>query len=392
MYDTERMKDLQRRHLERSKIPLMFMNDIIHGFNTIFPISPALASTFDPELIKETARISAKEASPFGINATFSPMVDISRDARWGRVCEGYGEDTYLSSVCAKAMVEGYQGDDLSADDTIAACVKHFALYGAPYDGRDYNNVDMSERMMRNDYLLPYKAAVDAKVAMIMTSFNNINGIPATINKHTNIDILRDEWGFDGVSITDYGSGKACYSAGATESHKETATLLVENKVDIDMMSGVYGMKYLGEAVKSGAVCVEQIDDCVMRILELKNKLGLFEDPYRYFKGSGTVSEAERIHHRKIARKAVSEGSTLLKNDDKLLPLKKDEKVAFIGPFVYENDLTTHWARIHGEREIGLNIKDAVETFGDLNGEYTYSVGSPNIEPEAELTEKPHAP
>ena len=392
MYDTERMKNLQKQHLEKSKIPLIFMNDIIHGFNTIFPISPALASTFDTELIKETAHITAKEVAPFGVNATYSPMVDISRDARWGRVCEGYGEDTYLSSVCAKAMVEGYQGDDLSADDTIAACVKHFALYGAAYDGRDYNNVDMSERMMRNDYLPPYKAAVDAKVALIMTSFNTINGIPATINKHTNIDILRDEWGFDGVSITDYGSGKACYSAGVTESHADTAALLIENKVDIDMMSGVYGMKHLGKAIKNGDVSVEQIDDCVMRILELKNKLGLFEDPYRYFKGSDVIPEADRIRHREVARKTVSEGSTLLKNDDKLLPIKKNAKVAFIGPFVYENDLTTHWSQIHGEREIGLNLKEAVETFGELTGEYSYSVGCPYINMNEAYEDKPNDP
>ncbi len=392
MYDTERMKNLQKKHLEKSKIPLIFMNDIIHGFNTIFPISPALAATFNPELIKETARITAKEVAPFGVNATYSPMVDISRDARWGRVCEGYGEDTYLSSVCAKAMVEGYQGDSLSDDDTIAACVKHFALYGAAYDGRDYNNVDMSERMMQNDYLPPYKAAVDAGAAMIMTSFNNINGIPATINKHTNIDILRDEWGFDGVSITDYGSGKHCYSAGATENHTETAALLIENKVDIDMMSGVYGMKYLGKAVENGDVSIEQIDDCVMRILELKNKLGLFENPYRYFKGSGVITEGDRAKHREVARKTVSEGSTLLKNDDKLLPIDKNAKVAFIGPFVYENDLTTHWSQIHGEREIGLNIKQAVEAFDELNGEYSYAVGCPYINMSDEYEDKPHDP
>ncbi len=392
MYDTERMMALQKKHLETSKIPLMFMNDIIHGFNTIFPISPALAATFDPELIKQTAHISAKESAVFGINATFSPMVDISRDARWGRGCEGYGEDTYLSSVCSKAMVEGYQGDSLLDDDTLAACVKHFALYGAPYDGRDYNTVDMSERMMRNDYLPPYKAAIDSGVAMIMTSFNTINGTPATINKHTNLDILRDEWGFEGVSITDYNGGKYCFDAGATESHEETAQLLVENKVDIDMMSGVYGMKYLGEAVKKGKVSIENIDECVMRILELKNKLGLFEDPYRYFRGSNVISDDERNEHRKLARRSVSESSTLLKNDDRLLPLKKDAKVAFIGPFVFENDLTTHWARIHGEREIGLNIKDAIGTFPELVGQYSFSVGCPFVDPKSALLEMPYDP
>ena len=392
MYDTERMRSLQEQHLKSSKIPLLFMNDVIHGFNTIFPISPALAATFNPELIKETARISAKESAAFGINVTFSPMVDISRDARWGRVCEGYGEDTYLTSVCSRAMVEGYQGDGLDKDDTIAACVKHFALYGAPYDGRDYNNVDMSEIMMRNEYLPPYKAAVDADVAMIMTAFNNINGIPATINHHTNIDILRDEWGFDGVSITDYGSAKMCMNAGVVENHTETAKLLIENKVDIDMMSGIYGMKYLGEAVEKGLVSIQQIDDCVMRILELKNKLGLFEDPYRYFKGSRTIKDAERNQHRATARRSVSESSTLVKNENELLPIKKDEKVAFIGPFVAKNDLTTHWAQIHGEREIGMYINEAIKSFDDLKGEYSYSIGCAYISDDEVLLEKPENP
>ena len=392
MYDTERMKKLQEKHLKSSKIPLLFMNDIIHGFNTIFPISPALAATFNPELIKETARIAAKESAAFGINVTFSPMVDISRDARWGRVCEGYGEDTYLSSICSKSMVEGYQGESLENDDTIAACVKHFALYGAPYDGRDYNNVDMSERLMRNDYLPPYKAAVDANVAMIMTAFNNINGTPATINHHTNVDILRDEWGFDGVSITDYGSAKMCYNAGVVENHTETAGLLVENKVDIDMMGGIYGMKYLGKAVENGAVSVEQIDECVMRILELKNKLGLFENPYKYFRGSDSISESERVNHRAVARRSVSESSTLVKNENNLLPIAKDKKVAFIGPFVANNDLTTHWAQIHGEREIGLYINEAIESFGDLKGEYSYSIGCPYLSDDEELLEKPENP
>lgn len=392
MYDTNRMRDLQKRHMEHSKIPIIFMNDIIYGFNTIFPIGPAMAATFDPELIKQSARIAAKEVAPFGVNATFSPMVDISRDARWGRGCEGYGEDTYLSSVCAKAMVDGYQNGDLAADDTIAACVKHFALYGAPYDGRDYNNVDMSERMMRNDYLPPYKAAVDAGVAMIMTSFNTINGIPSTINYHTNVDILRDEWGFNGVTITDYGSGKSCFLGGMTSSHTETAKLLVENKVDVDMMSGIYGTKYLGDAIEKGLVTMEQIDECVMRVLELKNSLGLFEDPYRYFKGSDTLSNEQRDEHRAIARKAISEGSTLLKNESNILPIKKDENVAFIGPFVFENDLTTHWARIHGERDIGVNIKEAIEGFGELKGNYTFAVGCPYIEPDAVLADKPFDP
>ena len=392
MYETDRMENLQRRHMEHSKIPIIFMNDIIHGFNTIFPISPALASTFDSELIKKTARITAEEVAPFGVNVTFSPMVDISRDARWGRCCEGYGEDPYLSSVCAKAMVEGYQNGDLSADNTVAACVKHFALYGAAYDGRDYNNVDMSERMMRNDYLPPYKAAVDAGAAMMMTSFNTINGIPATINHHTNVDILRDEWGYDGVSITDYGSAKACYKGGMTDSHTETAQLLIENKIDIDMMGGVYGMKYLGEAVKKGLVSSEQIDECVMRILELKNKLGLFEDPYRYFKGSDTITEEQRKQHRAVARQSIHEGSTLLKNDDKLLPFKKDADIAFIGPFVTNNDLTTHWSRIHNEREIGVSLEEAVGQFGELCGEYSYAVGCPYVSPDAVLADKPDDP
>ena len=169
------------------------MYNNIHGYYTSFPTNLSMSNSWDLELAKKTAEIAAYEAGHSGINVTFSPMVDISRDARWGRVCEGYGEDTYLSSICSKSMVEGYQGESLQNDDTIAACVKHFALYGAPYDGRDYNNVDMSERMMRNDYLPPYKAAVDANVAMIMTAFNTINGTPATINHHTNVDILREE-------------------------------------------------------------------------------------------------------------------------------------------------------------------------------------------------------
>lgn len=392
MYDPDRMRMLQEEHMKYSKIPIVFMNDIIHGFKTIFPISPALASTFDTDIIKESARIAAREVTPYGVNVTYSPMVDITRDSRWGRICEGYGEDTYLSSVCAKAMVEGYQNGDLSADDTLAACVKHFALYGAPYDGRDYNAVEMSERMMRDVYMPPYKAAVDAGAAMIMTSFNMINGIHATINHHTNVDILRNEWGFDGVSITDCGSAKTCYEGGCTSSHAETAQLLVENDVNIDMMSGLYSTEYLGKALDDGLVTMEQIDRCVMRILQLKNDLGLFEDPYRYFKGKDTLSDEQMSEHLNAARKAVSAGSTLLKNDDKILPLGKNSNIAFVGPFIEDNDLTTHWSRIHGERIIGLTLREAIAEFDDLRGEYTYSVGCPFVNKDAGLADMPWDP
>ena len=374
VFSIERMKKLQDFHLQHSKIPLIFMMDIICGYNTIFPLSPAMAGTFNRELIKQTARISAKEAAAHGVNVTFSPMVDISRDSRWGRGSEGYGEDPCLSSMCAAAMVEGYQGDDLSSLDTVAACVKHFAAYGATYDGKDYNSTDMSERVLRGVYLPPYKAAVDAGAALIMTSFNTINGVPATINHHTNVDILRNEWGFDGVVITDYASALYSYHEGGCNSEAENAQLCIESQVDIDMMDEVYSL-YIKKALDQGLITIEQVDACVMRILELKNKLGVLDDPYRYMDETA-ADKLDYEAHNAVARRAIYEGSALLKNDDKVLPLKKTENIAFIGPFTHMNDLVSEWSKIVDTRHKGVTLVDALKEREDITGNNTICRGT----------------
>ncbi len=314
----------------RLKIPIIFGMDVIHGYKTIFPIPLGLAASWDMELIQETARIAAKEASADGLNWTFSPMVDISRDARWGRISEGSGEDTYLSSRIAEAMVHGYQGDDLAANNTLMACVKHFALYGAAEAGRDYNTTDMSLHRMYNEYLPPYKAAIDAGAGSVMTSFNDINGVPATANKWLMTDVLREQWGFDGFVVTDYTAVNELIDHGLGDLQEVSARSLKAG-VEMDMVGEGF-LTTLKKSVEEGKISTADIDRACRLVLEAKYKLGLFEDPFRYCDEHRAAEEIGHPSHLAKARQAAGKSFVLLKNDHETLPLKKAGTVALIGP------------------------------------------------------------
>lgn len=327
------IRSLQRIAVEESRlgIPLTFAFDEIHGYRTTFPIPLAESCTWDPELISRCARAGAQEAAADGLTLTYNPMVDIALDPRWGRISEGSGEDPYLGSLIAAARVRGVQGDDLSDPLTLAACLKHYAAYGLPEGGRDYASVDMSERRLREHFLPPYKAAVEAGVATVMTSFNLYNGVPATMNKLLVDQILKKEWGFDGVVITDYGSIGEILQHGCAENVAEAARLSLEAGTDMDMCSGSY-INELKGLVESGAVDVKLIDDACRRVLQLKYDLGLFEDPYRYL----DHKRAEKIIYSKanmaLSKLEAIKSMVLLKNDSEVLPLKKNEKIALVGP------------------------------------------------------------
>ena len=302
--------------------------DVIHGYETVFPIPLGLSCTWDMNLIERTAQIAAQEASADGINWTFSPMVDISRDPRWGRVSEGNGEDPYLGSQIAKAMVKGYQQDDLSKNNTLMACVKHYALYGASEAGRDYNTVDMSRQRMFNDYLPPYKAAVDAGVGSVMASFNEVDGIPATGNKWLLTEVLRNQWGFDGFVVTDYTGINEMIDHGVGDLQIASAMALNAG-VDMDMV-GEGLLTTLKKSLAEGKVTQQQIETACRRILEAKYKLGLFEDPYRYGSAERAKNEVFSNAHRQEARKISAESFVLLKNEGNILPLKKSGTIALI--------------------------------------------------------------
>ena len=314
----------------RLKIPIIFGQDVIHGYKTTFPIPLALSSTWDMSLIEKTARIAAMEATADGLNWTFSPMVDISRDPRWGRISEGSGEDTYLGSEIAKAMVKGYQGDDLSRYNTMMACVKHFALYGAAEAGRDYNTTDMSLDRMYNEYLPPYKAAVDAGAGSVMTSFNDINGVPATANKWLMTDLLRKQWGFKGFVVTDYTAVNELIDHGLGDLQAVSA-LSLNAGVEMDMVGEGF-LTTLKKSVQEGKVTAQQITNACRLILEAKYKLGLFEDPFRYCNEERAKTEILKPENLQFAREAATQSFVLLKNADQTLPLKKSGTVALIGP------------------------------------------------------------
>ncbi|MEC7889307.1 MAG: glycoside hydrolase family 3 N-terminal domain-containing protein, partial [Pseudomonadota bacterium] len=282
-YTADYTRELQRMAVEgtRLKIPLLFGYDVIHGHRTIFPISLGEAASWDMDAVEKSARVSAAEASAEGIHWTFSPMVDVSRDARWGRVSEGAGEDVYLGSKVAKARVHGYQGDDLKAVDTVLATAKHFAAYGAAQAGRDYHTVDISERTLRDVYLPPFKAAVDEGVATFMTSFNEYDGVPASGSKFLLTDVLRDEWGFDGFVVTDYTSINEMVPHGYAKDLGQAGEQALNAGVDMDMQGAVF-MENMVKSVEEGRVSQANIDRAVRRVLEMKYRLGLFEDPYRY--------------------------------------------------------------------------------------------------------------
>lgn len=326
-----KIKDVQELAVEESRlgIPLLFGMDVIHGYETIFPIPLGLSCTWDLSAIEESARIAAVEASADGISWTFSPMVDVSRDPRWGRVSEGNGEDPFLGAEIAKAMVRGYQGDNLKRNDEIMACVKHFALYGAPEGGRDYNTVDMSRQRMFNEYMLPYQAAVDAGVGSVMASFNEVDGIPATANKWLMTDVLRKQWGFNGFVVTDYTGIYEMIDHGIGDM-QEVAARAINAGVDMDMVSDAF-VGTLKQSVRDGKVSMQTIDNACRLILEAKYKLGLFADPYKYCDLKRPARDIFTAEHRAVARRIAGESFVLLKNES-VLPLSMKGNIAVIGP------------------------------------------------------------
>jgi len=340
-----KIRNVQKVAVEESrlKIPLLFGMDVIHGYQTIFPIPLGLSCSWDMKLIEHSARIAAQEASADGICWTFSPMVDISRDPRWGRMSEGSGEDPYLGSQIAKAMVVGYQGVDLRQNNTIMACVKHFALYGAIEAGRDYNTVDMSRIRMYNEYFPPYKAAVDAGAGSVMTSFNELDGIPATANKWLMTDVLRKQWGFNGFVVTDYTAIAELIDHGLGDLQEVSAQSLRAG-VDMDMVADGF-LTTLKKSLAVGRVSKEQIDLACRRILEAKYKLGLFEDPYRYCNDDRAKNEIFTTENLLVARTTAAQSVVLLKNDNQVLPLKNKGTIALIGPLAdNKENMTGTWS------------------------------------------------
>ncbi|MBO4558394.1 MAG: beta-glucosidase BglX [Bacteroidales bacterium] len=355
----------------RLGIPLLFGYDVIHGFRTIFPINLGISASWDMPLIQESARIAAREAAAAGLHWTYSPMCDICVEPRWGRISEGAGEDAFLGSEVARAMVYGYQGGDLEDPLTIAACVKHFAAYGAPHAGRDYNTVDMSERWLREFYLPPYKAAVDAGAQTAMASFNEYDGTPATANRHLLTEILRDEWGFDGFVVSDYTGVMEMINHGTSRDLEDASIQALNAGNDMDMQSGGYS-EFLAKAMKEGKVSKKTLDEAVRRVLTVKARLGLFEDPYRYCSPEREAAETKTEANLLAARTLAEESCVLLKNTHNLLPLDKNSTVAVIGPLADSaDDLLASW-RGAGQVE---GIKSLLEGIREMAGGVVYAKG-----------------
>ncbi|WP_405172191.1 beta-glucosidase BglX [Paenibacillus sp. FSL H8-0280] len=354
--------DVQQAYMKKSRlgIPLLFMADVVHGFKTIFPIPLAIGCSWDTELAEKSAEIAARESAVSGLHVTFAPMVDLVRDPRWGRVMETTGEDPYLNSLFAAAFVRGYQGDSLKDEpDRLAACVKHFAAYGAAEGGRDYNTVDMSERNLREYYLPAYKAALDAGVEMVMTSFNTVDGIPASGNEKLMRGILREEWGFDGVLISDWASIREMIAHGSAEDDREAAYRAIRAGVDMEMMTPCY-VHHLPELIENGEVDEKLIDEAVLRILQLKEKLGLFDNPLR---AADPEREREIVfskEHRQVSYELATKSAVLLKNDDSVLPLQPDANVALIGPFAQSPDILGWWS-CEGVKEDAVKLGTALQ-------------------------------
>lgn len=355
-----KMLEIQKKHLENdpNKIPLLFMLDVVHGFRTVYPIPLALGCSFDRELVWDCSRMAAKEAASAGVHVTFAPMVDYVRDARWGRVLETFGEDALMNGILGAVQVKAFQGDDLSDNDNVAVCVKHFAAYGGAEAGRDYNSVDLSEHTLREHYLPAYKACIDAGASMVMPAFNTLNGVPCTANPWLMKKILREEWNFDGVVISDYGAVGELVKHGVAKDKRDAARLAIDNGCDIDMCSGSY-VHHLKELVEDGSVTEKQLDKAVLRVLKLKEKLGLFKDPYR---GVYESKESETIltpENYATVRKAAEECAVLLKNDG-VLPLSDTvKKVAVIGPFSDSKGLLGAWSGV-GRIEETTSISEGI--------------------------------
>jgi beta-glucosidase len=383
----EKIKAIQKVAVEESrlKIPLIFGMDVIHGYKTVFPIPLALSCSWDMQLIEQTARIAAIEASADGINWTFSPMVDIARDPRWGRIAEGSGEDAYLGSRIAAAMVTGYQGNDLSKDNTILSCVKHYALYGAAEAGRDYNTTDMSRQRMYNEYFPPYFAAVKAGVGSVMASFNEVDGIPATANKWLMNDVLRKEWGFDGLLVTDYTGINEMIDHGLGDLKTVSAKAL-QAGIDMDMVGEGF-LTTLQSSLQAGIITEAQINTACKRILEAKYKLGLFEDPYRYCKEERARTEVYTAAHRKIAREAAAQSFVLLKNQNKTLPLRKTGTLAVIGPLANNKENMPGTWSVAAEFDKSISVLTGLKEVAGNQVKFLYAKGS-NLDADEKFEER----
>lgn len=372
----------------RLKIPLLFGYDVIHGHRTIFPINLGMAATWNTSLVEKTARAAAEEASADGLNWVYSPMVDIARDPRWGRVSEGAGEDPYLGSQMARAMVQGYQTSDLSLNNTVLACVKHLALYGASEAGRDYNSVDMSKEKMFNEYLPPYKAAIDAGVGSVMTSFNDVAGVPASGNKWLLTDLLRTQWGFEGFVVSDYTSINEMVNHGMGDD-KKVSELALNAGMDMDMVGEEF-LRFAEILVKEGKVLEQKIDDACRRILEAKYKLGLFEDPYKYVSKERNQQQMMSADKLALSKQAAIESMVLLKNDQDILPLQAGKKAAFIGPLVKDKrNLIGSWSAA-GDYKQAISIWEALQKRNQANM-FSFALGA-NLVDDQSLMDKlnPH--
>lgn len=375
LFGAKKYKEVQHTYMQQQPhgIPFLMMLDVINGFKTVFPIPLGQGAAFDPELAGRCAQMAAKEAAVSGVHVTFSPMLDLVRDARWGRVMESTGEDCKLNADYAEAIVKGYQGEDVSEPYRIAACVKHFAGYGAPTAGREYNTVELSENTLRNFYMPAYEAAVKAGAKVVMASFNTLNGIPSTGNRHLMREVLRKELGFEGVLISDWAGIEEMINHGYASDRKHAAELAMNAGVDVDMMTGIYS-KELPELIKEEMLPMELLDEAVLRVLELKNQMGLFENPY---KDADENLEKEIVlckENRKLAREAAEKSFVLLENDE-ILPLKQLEKIAFIGPFVDEKEIYGAWSML-ANAEDTVSIKEAVLASLD-DYQITFAKGTP---------------
>jgi beta-glucosidase len=359
----------------RLKIPLIFGYDVIHGHKTIFPIPLGLASSWDLSLIEKSARIAAEEASADGLNWVFSPMVDITRDPRWGRIAEGAGEDAWLSSQIAKSMVIGYQGKDFSGTNTVMACVKHFALYGGAEAGRDYNTVDMSDRRMLQDYMPPYKAAIDAGAGSVMASFNEINGVPSTGNKWLMTDLLRKQWGFKGFVASDYTGINELVPHGLANNEYEAGKAAINAGVDMDMVGEVY-LNNLKKLVKDGKVSVSEINTSCRRILEAKYKLGLFADAYRYCNEQRATQTIMKPVFLEAAKEITERSIVLLKNKNNVLPLRMKGSIALVGPLADSHrDMIGPWSGA-GDWHKAATVLDGIKKLAGDQVQINYAKGS----------------
>lgn len=383
----DKVRQAQKLAVEESRlgIPMLFGSDVIHGYKTTFPIPLGLSGSWDLDLIERTAQMAAKEATADGIFWNFSPMVDIARDPRWGRVAEGAGEDAYLGSKVAQAMVRGYQQDDLSSPSTMMATVKHMALYGASEAGRDYNTVDMSRQRMFNDYLPPYKAAVDAGVGCVMSSFNDVDGIPASGNRWLLTDILREQWGFDGFVVSDYTSVNEMIAHGLGDLQAVSA-LALKAGLDMDMVGEGF-LTTLEQSLEEGKVSEQDINTACRRVLEAKYKLGLFDDPFRYVDSSRPERDILTAENRKLAREAAAHSFVLLKNDQQVLPLKKSGTIALVGPLAdNKNNMLGTWAPT-GDPQLSVPVLAGMKNVAGAGVTILYAKGA-NISDDPEFAEK----